>query len=77
MPDEGKHIPVWIVESTLAQLAQLHWRNCHTWLAQLAKTILALTPRKCGFTADDVYRCLTYLDENADALVSSMNASLE
>lgn len=34
-------------------------------------------PRKCGFTADDVYRCLTYLDENADALVSSMNASLE
>lgn len=20
-------------------------------------------PRKCGFTADDVYRCLTYLDE--------------
>ena len=34
-------------------------------------------PRKCGFTADDVYRCLTYLDDNADALVSSMNASLE
>lgn len=34
-------------------------------------------PRKCGFTADDVYRCLTYLDGNADALVSSMNASLE
>ena len=34
-------------------------------------------PRKCGFTADDVYRCLTYLDENAGALVSSMNASLE
>lgn len=34
-------------------------------------------PRKCGFTADDVYRCLTYLDENADALVGSMNASLE
>lgn len=34
-------------------------------------------PRKCAFTADDVYRCLTYLDENADALVGSMNASLE
>lgn len=34
-------------------------------------------PRKCGFAADDVYRCLTYLDGNADALVSSMNASLE
>ena len=34
-------------------------------------------PRKCGFTADDVYRCLTYLDGNADALVGSMNASLE
>ena len=34
-------------------------------------------PRKCGFTADDVCRCLTYLDGNADALVSSMNASLE
>ena len=34
-------------------------------------------PRKCAFTADDVYRCLTYLDGNADALVSSMNASLE
>lgn len=34
-------------------------------------------PRKCGFTADDVYRCLTYLDDSADALVSSMNASLE
>ena len=34
-------------------------------------------PRKCSFTADDVYRCLTYLDDNADALVSSMNASLE
>ena len=34
-------------------------------------------PRKCGFTADDVYRCLTYLDGNADALVNSMNASLE
>lgn len=32
-------------------------------------------PRKCGFTADDVCRCLTYLDENADALVGSMNAS--
>lgn len=34
-------------------------------------------PRKCGFTADDVYRCLTYLDASADALASSMNASLE
>ena len=34
-------------------------------------------PRKCDFAADDVYRCLTYLDGNADALVSSMNASLE
>ena len=34
-------------------------------------------PRKCDFAADDVYRCLTYLDGNADALVGHMNASLE
>ena len=34
-------------------------------------------PRKCGFAADDVCRCLTYLDASADALVSAMNASLE
>ena len=34
-------------------------------------------PRKCGFAADDVYRCLTYLDGNAGALVRHMNASLE
>ena len=34
-------------------------------------------PRKCDFAADDVYRCLTYLDGNADALVRHMNASLE
>jgi len=34
-------------------------------------------PRKCGFSLDDVYRCLTYLNENADALVKHMNASLE
>lgn len=34
-------------------------------------------PRRCDFTADDVYRCLTYLDANADALVKHMNASLE
>lgn len=32
-------------------------------------------PRKCDFSADDVYRCLTYLDDNAEALVDSMNAS--
>ena len=34
-------------------------------------------PRRCDFAAEDVYRCLTYLDDNADALVKSMNASLE
>ena len=34
-------------------------------------------PRKCGFSLDDVYRSLTYLNENADALVKHMNASLE
>ena len=34
-------------------------------------------PRKCDFAADDVYRCLTYLDDNAGALVRHMNASLE
>lgn len=34
-------------------------------------------PRKCDFTLDDVYRCLGYLNENSDALVVSMNESLE
>ena len=34
-------------------------------------------PRKCGFAADDVYCCLTYLDDNTGALVKHMNASLE
>ncbi len=34
-------------------------------------------PRKCGFTADDVYRCLDYLAANADGLVKHMNSSIE
>lgn len=34
-------------------------------------------PRKCSFTEADMYRCLSYFDENCDALVKSMNASLE
>lgn len=34
-------------------------------------------PRKCGFTLDDVYRSLDYLDANADKLVGHMNESLE
>ena len=34
-------------------------------------------PRKCNFSKADVYRCLTYLQENADRLIKSMNESLE
>lgn len=34
-------------------------------------------PRECGFSLDDVYRSLGYLDANADALVRHMNESLE
>lgn len=34
-------------------------------------------PRKCSFSLDDVYRSLSYLNDNADALVKSMNESLE
>lgn len=34
-------------------------------------------PRKCDFSLDDVYRSLTYLNTNADALVKHMNERLE
>ena len=34
-------------------------------------------PRKCGFSLDDVYRCLDYLAANADGLVKHMNSSIE
>ena len=34
-------------------------------------------PRKCNFSKEDVYRCLSYLQKNADALVKHMNATLE
>ncbi|MGN0076563.1 MAG: IS1634 family transposase [Parafannyhessea sp.] len=34
-------------------------------------------PRRCDFSLDDVYRSLTYLNANADALVRHMNESLE
>ena len=34
-------------------------------------------PRKCGFSLDDVYRCLDYLAANADGLVKHMNGSIE
>ena len=34
-------------------------------------------PRKCDFSLDDVYRSLTYLNEQADALVGHMNENLE
>lgn len=34
-------------------------------------------PRKCDFSIDDIYRCLTYLDDNADGLIKAMNDSLE
>lgn len=34
-------------------------------------------PRKCGFSLDDVYRCLDYLSANADGLVKHMNSSIE
>ena len=33
-------------------------------------------PRACGFSLHDVYRCLDYLQANADALVASMNAEV-
>ncbi|MEG0322365.1 MAG: IS1634 family transposase, partial [Raoultibacter sp.] len=33
--------------------------------------------RKCEFSLDDMYRCLDYLNTNADGLVKHMNASLE
>lgn len=59
-------------------LELLVWdRIAHPSSKRAAREARARFPRKCGFTADDVYRCLTYLDENADALVGSMNASLE
>ena len=59
-------------------LELLVWdRIAHPSSKRAAWEARARFPRKCGFTADDVYRCLTYLDENADALVGSMNASLE
>lgn len=57
-------------------LELLVWdRIAHPSSKRAAWEARARFPRKCGFTADDVYRCLTYLDENADALVGSMNAS--
>lgn len=34
-------------------------------------------PRKCGFSLDDVHRCLDYLAANADGLVKHMNSSIE
>ncbi len=34
-------------------------------------------PRKCDFTLDDVYRCLSYLNQNASELVKHMDSSLE
>ena len=34
-------------------------------------------PRKCDFSLDNVYRCLDYLNKNADELVKHMDASLE
>ena len=34
-------------------------------------------PRKCDFGINDVYRCLTYLQKNAAALVKSMNEAYE
>ena len=34
-------------------------------------------PRKCDFSKQDVYRSLTYLQKNADALVKAMNKSYE
>ena len=33
-------------------------------------------PRACGFSLHDVYRCLDYLQANADALVARMNAEV-
>ena len=36
----------------------------------------AAFPRKCGFSLDDVYRALTYLDERRDGIVAHANASL-
>lgn len=57
-------------------LELLVWdRIAHPSSKRAAREARARFPRKCGFTADDVYRCLTYLDENADAFVGSMNAS--
>ena len=57
-------------------LELLVWdRIAHPSSKRAAWEARARFPRKCGFTADDVYRCLTYLDGNADALVGSMNAS--
>lgn len=51
-------------------LELLVWdRIAHPSSKRAAWEARARFPRKCGFTADDVYRCLTYLDENADALV--------
>ena len=37
----------------------------------------AAFPRKCGFTLDDVYRALTYLDGRSDEMVRHMGSSLE
>lgn len=34
-------------------------------------------PRKCDFSLDDIYRCLTYLNDNADALVEHINKAYE
>lgn len=34
-------------------------------------------PRKCDFSLDDVYRCLSYLHDNTDALIKHMNTTLE
>ena len=34
-------------------------------------------PRKCNFSLDDVYRCLTYFNENAEQLVNHMNKTIE